>query len=83
MRQYKKSALKISILTGIDLENFTRTKREILSLSSVYPEEVVDDLAEYARYILREGSITDKRNLITGLNLSIFVHNKEIILKQI
>ncbi|MEL7665905.1 MAG: recombinase family protein [Candidatus Shapirobacteria bacterium] len=74
--------LNLSERLKIDLENFTRTKREILSLSSVYPEEVVDDLSEYARYVLREGSITDKRNLITGLNLNIYIHNQEPTFKK-
>lgn len=74
--------LNLSERLKIDLENFTRTKREILSLSSVYPEEVIDDLAEYARYVLREGSITDKRNLITGLNLKIYIHNQEPTLRK-
>ena len=66
-----------------DLENFTKTKKEILSSNYIYSEENIDpDLGEYARYILKEGTITDKRNLITGLNLEIYLHDKHLVLEK-
>jgi len=66
-----------------DLENFTKTKKEILSSNNIYNEENIDpDLGEYARYILKEGTITDKRNLITGLNLEIYLHNRDFVLEK-
>ncbi len=66
----------------LDLENFTKTKKEILILNNIFPEDQKVDLTEYARYVLREGTITAKRNLITGLNINILIHNKELVIKQ-
>lgn len=66
-----------------DLENFTKTKKEILSSNNIYNEENIDpDLGEYTRYIFKEGTITDKRNLITGLNLEIYLHNRDFVLEK-
>lgn len=74
--------LHLSEQLKADLENFTKTKKEILILNNIFPEDQQIDLTEYARYVLREGTITAKRNLITGLNLEIYIHNKELVLKQ-
>jgi len=73
--------LNLSERLKLDLENFTKTKREILILNNIFSEEEIN-LTEYSRYILRDGTITEKRNLITGLNLEIYLHNKELVLKQ-
>jgi len=48
----------------------------------IFLEDQKIDLTEYARYVSRERIITAKRNLITGLNLEIYLHNKELVLKQ-
>ncbi len=74
--------LNLSEQLKLDLENFTKTKKEILILNNIFPEDQKIDLTEYARYVLREGTITAKRNLIIGLNLDIYLHNKELVLKQ-
>ena len=74
--------LNLSEQLKLDLENFTKTKKEILILNNIFPEDQQTDLAEYARYVLREGTITVKRNLVIGLNLKIYLHNKELVLKQ-
>ena len=74
--------LHLSEQLKADLENFSKTKNEILVLNNIFPEDKEIDLAEYARYILRDGSITEKRNFIIGLNLDIFIHDKELVLKK-
>jgi len=73
--------LNLSERLKLDLENFTKTKKEILILNNIFSDEEIN-LTEYSRYILRDGTITEKRNLITGLNLEIYLHNKELVLKQ-
>lgn len=82
IRELDINKLNLSEQLKLDLENFTKTKKEILILNNIFPEDKEIDLAEYARYILRDGTITEKRNLITGLNLEIYLHNKELVLKQ-
>lgn len=74
--------LNLSERLKLDLENFTKTKKEILILNNIFSEEEIN-LTEYSRYILRDGTITEKRNLITGLNLEIYLHNKELILNRL
>jgi DNA invertase Pin-like site-specific DNA recombinase len=74
--------LNLSERLKADLENFSKTKNEILVLNNIFTEDKEIDLAEYARYILRDGTITEKRNFIIGLNLNIFIHNKELTLEK-
>lgn len=74
--------LKLSEQLKESFDQFIKTKQQILSLNNIYNEETNADLEEYARYVIKEGKITEKRNLINGLNLKIYIHNKDLVLKK-
>lgn len=60
------------------MTNLDKSQCPTVSINTIFPDDQKLDLLEYARYVLREGTITAKRNLITGLNLNLYLHNKEI-----
>lgn len=74
--------LKLTEQLKESFDQFIKTKQQILSINNIYNEETNADLGEYARYVIKEGKIGEKRNLINGLNLKIYIHNSDLVLKK-
>lgn len=56
--------LKLTEQLKEGFDQFIKTKQQILSINNIYNEETNTDLGEYARYVIKEGKIAEKRNLI-------------------
>lgn len=64
------------------LLEYQKVTKEILRQQNVDFDETKVDFKSYSKYVLNEGSNTDKHELLAGLNLPLFVENRSVILRQ-
>ena len=70
-----KEKIKVDVEKFTNLQNFFLGKKEKVSIPSV-------DIRGYARYVLRDGSDIEKRELLGCLRSKICLSNKKITLSQ-
>jgi hypothetical protein len=68
-----------------EVERFNKFQRMVLEMNG--EERKIDktrefDIRMYAKYVLKEGSITEKREMLAGLTSRLIVENKQIRLEK-
>lgn len=66
-----------------EVERYYKFSRSILKIDpSDFKNQKDTDMRNYAKYILREGTVLEKRELLTNLQSKLVMRNKKIILKD-
>ncbi len=76
------SKIKISHNLKVSFEEYKRIASQILSQHDINIDEDSIDIKSYARYLFKEGSVSEKREFIRGLGIILYLYNKTIHNRQ-
>ena len=75
--------LGIKIKFEQEVERYRKFRKGVLNISrdaATEPQEI--DIKTYAKYLLKEGSIIEKRELLANIKSRIKLKNKQIVLEE-
>lgn len=71
-------SLKLTEKLSTSIEAYSKVKEEVLCEQDINPENVPLDIVSFARHILRNGTIREKRDLIKALGQPMYIHNRHL-----
>ena len=63
-----------------EVKRYNKFQRNVLGLSATDNSAQDVDLKTYAKYLLKEGSVIEKRELLSHMKSRLIIRNKQIVL---
>ena len=64
------------IKTGIEI--YRKIREQVLLLRNINPDDESVSFIDYAKYVLKEGSEEEKKEIVKAFNKTLYIHNKEV-----
>lgn len=78
MSMHHPQTIKITPKVKIGIETYRKIREQVLLIQDINPDKDQVSFAEYAKYILKEGSDEEKREIIKVFGKPLFIHDKEV-----
>jgi hypothetical protein len=96
LKQEELESKIIEFIEGLDMENikisshlkymfeeYKKIAGQALAQQNINVNEGIIDLKNYARYVFKEGNVREKPEFVKGLNITLYIHNKEIYMEAV
>jgi len=70
--------IKITPKIKQEMENFRKIQEQILLQKNINPNSEPLTFTDYAKYILKEGSDVEKREIVKVFGSHLYLHDKEV-----
>ncbi len=70
--------LQVSELISEDVNNYNQIREGVLYHQNINPKSIPLDIKEYAKYIFKNGLISEKRNLVKALGKQLFIRDRTL-----
>ena len=75
------SKIKISQSLKASFEEYRRIASQVLSQQNISIDDASIDIKNYARYLFKKGSSSEKREFAKGLGIPLYLCDKKILLE--